>query len=125
VNPDVYANLPRAPLAWVGLLLFVVGLVLAFVMNRKQRDFLAFLGSSCFIIGILVATAASVFPVMLRSTNNPAWSLTAYNASVSPTGLRAGAVWWFLGFPLVVLYFGIVFRLHRGKAGAASDGTGY
>ncbi len=52
-------------------------------------------------------------------------SLTAHNASVSREGLIASARWWFLGFSLVVGYFYIVFRLHRGKARAAADGEGY
>jgi hypothetical protein len=30
-----------------------------------------------------------------------------------------------LGFPLAVAYFVINFRLHRGKAAAASEGQGY
>ena len=125
VNPDVYANLPRAPLAWVGLTLFVIGILVVFFAQPKGRDLLAFIGSSTFIIGILAATAASVFPVMLRSTLNSAWSLTATNASASQAGLIAGAKWWFLGLLLVVGYFVIVFRLHRGKAQASGDGEGY
>ncbi len=124
VNPDIYANLPKAPLAWLGLLLFVVGMYVVFFAQPKGRDLLAFIGSSTFIVGLLAATAASVFPVMLRSTLDSAWSLTAYNASVSQVGLMAGAKWWFLGFPLVVGYFFVVFRLHRGKVHAA-DGEGY
>jgi cytochrome bd ubiquinol oxidase subunit II len=125
VNPDIYANLLKAPLAWLGLSLFLAGIVSVFVAHRKGIDWAAFVASGVFIVGILVATAASVFPVMLRSTLNQAWNLTAYNASVSPAGLRAGAAWWFIGFPLVAVYFTIVFRLHRGKASAARDGEGY
>ena len=125
VNPDIYVNLPKAPLAWVGLVLFVVGIFVVFFAQPKERDLLAFIGSSVFIVGILAATAGAVFPVMLRSTLDSAWSLTAFNASVSREGLTAGAKWWFLGFPLVVGYFFIVFRLHRGKARAAADGEGY
>ena len=125
VNPDIYVNLPKAPLAWFGLVLFLAGMLAVFFAQPKGRDLLAFIGSSTFIIGILVATAGSVFPVMLRSTIDSAWSLTAHNASVSQGGLIAGARWWLLGFPLVVGYFYIVFRLHRGKAQAAADGEGY
>ncbi len=125
VNPDIYANLPKAPLAWLGMTLFVFGIFVVFYARSKERDLLAFIGSSVFIVGILVATAGAVFPVMLRSTLDPAWSLTAYNASVSQAGLIAGAKWWFVGFLLVLGYFFVVFRLHRGKARAAADGEGY
>jgi cytochrome d ubiquinol oxidase subunit II len=125
VNPDIYANLPKAPLAWIGLLIFVVGLVVVFWGQARSRFLLAFLGSAAFILGLLAATAACVFPVMLKSTLDPTWSLTAYNAVVSHHGLVAGAKWWFVGFPIVVAYFVLLFRLHRGKVKAAEDGKGY
>ena len=125
VNSDIYTNLSKAPLAWLGLLLFLTGTVVVFLAQPKGRDLLAFIGSSVFIVGILAATAASVFPVMLRSTLDAAFSLTAYNASVSHAGLIAGAKWWFLGIPLVIGYFFVVFRLHRGKVRATTDGEGH
>ena len=125
VNPDIYANLPNAPLAWIGLVLFLGGLATVFWGQLRRRHLLAFIGSAAFIVGLLAATAACVFPVMLKSSLDPAWSLTAYNAAVSPHGLRAGAKWWFLGFPVAVAYFVFLFRIHRGKVKAASDGGGY
>lgn len=125
VNSDIYANLPEAKLAWIGLFIFVLGLATLFWGQLRGRFLVAFLGSAAFILGLLAATAACVFPVMLKSTLDPAWSLTAYNAAVSHRGLVAGAKWWFLGFPLAVAYFGFLFRLHRGKVKAAADGKGY
>jgi cytochrome d ubiquinol oxidase subunit II len=125
VNPDIYANLPNAPLAWVGLFLFALGLATVFWGQLRGRFLVAFLGSAGFILGLLAATAACVFPVMLKSTLDPAWSLTAYNAAVSHHGLVTGAKWWFLGFPIAVAYFVFLFRIHRGKVKAAADGKGY
>ena len=125
VNHDIYARLPDAPLSWVGLILFLIGMVVVFSAQPKGFDRLAFVGSNLFIVGILVATAGAVFPVMLRSTLNSAFSLTAYNASVNQHGMVAGVKWWPVGLVLVVAYFFTVFRLHRGKAQAADDGEGY
>jgi len=125
VNPALYRALPHSPLAWVGLGLFLAGMVTTFVALRLRRDLLAFLGSSGFIVGILVATAACSFPVMLRSTLDPKFSLTAYNASVAEHGLRVGAIWWVLGFLIVLGYFTLLFRLHRGRVKAEADGEGY
>jgi len=125
VNPGIYANLPHAPLAWVGLLVFLLGLVAVFWGQLRGRHLLAFIGSGAFILGLLAATAACVFPVMLRSTLDPAWSLTALNAKASDQGLRAGLAWWLLGFPIAVAYFFVLFRLHRGKVKAATNGDGY
>ncbi len=125
VNPAVYANFGGRVLPWVGLLLFLAGLATVFFGIFTRKHLLAFLGSGAFIIGILAATAAAVFPVMLRSTLDPAFNLTAYNATVSHYGLVSGLKWWLLGFPIVLGYFTFLFYLHRGKVKAAADGEGY
>jgi len=125
VNPAIFDAFPKAPLAWLFFVVYVAGLGLVFLGLSHKRHLLAFLGSGAFILGILATTAACVFPVMLRSTLDPAWSLTALNASVESHGLRAGMVWWFIGFPLVLVYFGYLFHIHRGKVKAASEGEGY
>jgi cytochrome d ubiquinol oxidase subunit II len=125
VHPAIYRNLPHAPLAWVGLALFLGGLAVVFAGLKGERYLTAFLGSGAFIIGILAATAACVWPVMLPSTLDPGFSLTAHNVSSGAGSLRAGMVWWFIGFPIVLGYFSCLFWLHRGKVSAPEEGEGY
>ena len=122
VNPDIFARLPHAPLAWLGLAVLLLGLVALLWAQLRGRYLGAFLGSAAFMMGLLATSAACLFPVMLKSTLNPAWSLTAYNSAVSPHGLRAGLAWWLPGFPIAVGYFVLLFRLHRGKVRAADPG---
>ena len=74
---------------------------------------------------MLAATAACTFPVMLRAIGDSARSLTAYNASVPSASLETAIRWWAIGFPLAILYFVVLFRLHRGKAAAAVGHDGY
>jgi cytochrome d ubiquinol oxidase subunit II len=124
-NPSIYQNLPKAPLAWLAILVFLGGLAVVFVGMRRQRFLLAFLGSGAFMLGLLAATAANVYPVMLKSTLDPAFDLTALNASVGRHGLQTGLVWWLIGFPLAVGYLIFLFRFHRGKVKAATEGEGY
>jgi hypothetical protein len=76
-------------------------------------------GSCAFLTGMLAATAACVFPVMLRSIDPGVPSLTAYNSSVPAASLETAFTWWIVGFPLALIYFAVLFRLHRGKAVAA------
>ncbi len=125
VNPAIFRNLPQAPLAWVAILIFLTGLGLVFVGIKRERFLLAFLGSGAFILGLLAASAACVYPVMLKSTLDPAFDLTALNASVSGHGLRTGLVWWLIGFPIAIGYVIFLFRFHRGKVKAAAEGEGY
>lgn len=125
VNPGIFQHLPKAPLAWTASLLFLAGLGLVVLGIQRRRFLLAFLGSSAFILGLLAASAACVYPVMLKSTLNPVYDLTALNASAGAYGLRAGLMWWLVGFPLAIGYGIFLFRFHRGKVKAATEGEGY
>ena len=125
VNTDLFSALPGRPLAWLSLLVAITGLVSVGLCLRARRDFLAFLGSCAFLVGMLAATAACVFPVMLRAVDDDARSLTAYNASVPAASLQTALAWWMVALPLAVVYFVTVFRIHRGKAVAASGRDGY
>jgi cytochrome d ubiquinol oxidase subunit II len=119
VNPDLFAHFVARPLAWV----FVTGagaglafLLLGIVRASYRR---AFLGSSAFLFGLIAATAAVIYPVMLRSIDEPALSMTAHAAANAPQSLRIAMGWWGVGLPLALVYFIIQFRIHRGKAPAA------
>jgi cytochrome d ubiquinol oxidase subunit II len=125
VNPDLLSALPGRPLAWLGLLLAVGGLVQVFVQARRGRDLALFLGSCAFLGGMLVATAACLYPALLRAIPDPALSITAPAAGQTPAGLRIALGWWIVGFPLALAYFWTLFRIHRGKAVAAREGEGY
>jgi len=124
VAPDVFHAWAARPLAWLCTIVFVAGLVVSFLARRAGRDLAAFLGSVVFLLGALAATAASVFPDMLRAAGNPAASLTALNASASHESLRAGLWWWPAGAVLAAGYFVMLFRLHRGKV-KADDSYGH
>jgi cytochrome bd ubiquinol oxidase subunit II len=125
VNAPMLAALPGRPLAWLALLLAVGGLIGVRLGLRDDRKLRAFLGSCAFLAGMLAATAACVFPVMLRAIGGGGASLTAYNASVPTASLVTATGWWVVGFPLAVAYFVILFRLHRGKVVAPQGRDGY
>jgi cytochrome d ubiquinol oxidase subunit II len=96
-----------------------------FVSGARRRALAAFLASVAFITGMLVATAACLYPVLLRSATDPALSIRAPAGGATPSGLRTAMVWWLTGVPLVIGYFVLLFRIHRGKSVAAADGEGY
>jgi cytochrome d ubiquinol oxidase subunit II len=125
VNPTLLPVLPGRPFAWLGLLLAIGGVVTVLLQSRRDRPLATFLGSCAFLAGMLVATVACLYPVILRSTGDPALSITAQGAGSSPGGLRTALGWWAIGFPIAVAYFVVLFRIHRGRAVAARDGEGY
>jgi cytochrome d ubiquinol oxidase subunit II len=124
-SPAAFATLGQRPLAWLGAAAAVAGLAAALRGLLKGRGLGAFLGSCAFIAGILAATAVMTFPVLLRSSGDPARSLTAYAAASAPSGLRTALGWFSIGAPLAAAYFIMLFRLHRGKIGPAREGEGY
>lgn len=123
--PHVPRGLAARPLAWLASALLLAGLAASAVARRRGRDLPAFLGSAAFLLGVLGATAAAVYPVWLPSTLDPAHSLTAQAHAAAPESLRAGLLWWPAGFALALGYLALLFRLHRGKARAAAEGQGY
>ncbi|MBI2073386.1 MAG: hypothetical protein HYT81_10230 [Gemmatimonadetes bacterium] len=80
----------------------IAGLVAVFVGLARGQALVAFLGSSAWLAGMLVATASN-----------------------TAAGLRTALGWWAVGFPIAAAYFVVLFRIHRGKAVAARDGEGY
>lgn len=124
-SPVSFTTFPERPLAWLGAAASVLGLAAVFQGLSRRRPLAAFLGSCAFIAGILGATAAMTFPVLLRASGDPSRSLSAYAAAAAPGGLRTALGWFSVGAPLAVAYLVTVFRLHRGKATPAGDGEGY
>ncbi len=125
VNAGFLPALASRPPAWLLAAIALGGLAAALWGLRLGKDLAAFLGSCAFLAGLSMATAACVFPVMLRATGDPALSITAESGGGDPAGLKTALGWFAIGLPLAVFYFVVVHRLHRGKAVAAADGEGY
>jgi cytochrome d ubiquinol oxidase subunit II len=112
---DLYQNLLHRPWTLILVLAMAGGFGGSFYCMRRQQDLPAFLGSCCFIAAILAATMAGNYPVLLRSTLNPEFSLTSMNAATGSHGLRVGLAWWSIGIILAALYFSCLFWSFRGK----------
>jgi cytochrome d ubiquinol oxidase subunit II len=122
--PLLFEHFAARPLAWACAALALTGLVAVFADLRRGAHRRAFLGSSAFLLGLMAATAVSIYPVMLRGIGEGV-SMLATEASNDAEGLRTATRWWLLGIPLVVVYFVIQFRVHAGKASAPREGEGY
>jgi cytochrome d ubiquinol oxidase subunit II len=125
IAPALFEHLRERPWAWLAALVSLAGLAASFLARRAGRDLAAFLGSCAFLAGLLAATALALYPTLIRALPDEALSLTADNSAAGRESLEKGLWWWPLGFLLAVAYAILLFRLHRGKARAASEGEGY
>ncbi|HVA64472.1 MAG TPA: cytochrome d ubiquinol oxidase subunit II [Terriglobales bacterium] len=112
LRPDVLANFGHYPVA----LLLPALAALGWFLGRSANDCRALLGSVLAIVGLLGAAAATVVPNLLRSTLNPAFSLTVYNAAAGPHGLRVAFLANALALAAVVTYTFYIHHSFRGPA---------
>ena len=115
VQPALYTHLIDRPWTWILALIIVAGMFMMPAGCRKKNDMLSFLGSTALLIGMLAATAAGEFPVLLTSTISPEYNLTVTNASTGAHGLTVGLIWWIPAAIIAGFYFFYLFRLYRGK----------
>lgn len=78
-----------------------------------QRAGLAFLLTSVTIVSATVMVFATLFPNVMISTTNPAWSLTIYTAASSPYTLRVMTIVAVIFVPIVLLYQVWTYRVFR------------
>lgn len=78
-----------------------------------KREGLAFLLTSITIVSATVLVFATLFPNVMLSTTNPAWSLTIYTAASSPYTLRVMTIVAVIFVPVVLLYQIWTYRVFR------------
>lgn len=81
----------------------------------KRKYELAFIFSCITIASLLGIVALEIFPVMIRSTIHPDYSLTISNACASQKSLKLLLTIAAIGTPLVIGYTTFVFYTFRGK----------
>jgi cytochrome d ubiquinol oxidase subunit II len=120
VRPQLYASIAVRPWIWPLVILMIAGLVGEWIAMSRRAAGMAFGWSACFLVSMLAATALGVYPVLLTSTLNPDYSLTAQNSTAGGIGLQVGFVWWSIALVLAICYFTYLFRSFRGKVSADS-----
>ncbi len=123
IQPHVPARLREYPLGWIFPLIALAGMATSFWMRRAGRELGAFLGSVAFLVGMLLAVAFGLYPVVLPATNGAAVSLTVTNAMGPDHALSVAFWWWIPGMMLVTAYTVLLYRGIRGKV--STEGEGY
>jgi cytochrome d ubiquinol oxidase subunit II len=75
----------------------------------------AFASSTVLIITQVALFGAALFPNLVTASNDPALSMTIYNAASSVKTLTIMLVIALLGMPFVLTYTGIIYWAFRGK----------
>ncbi len=92
-----------------------VSIVLIRVFNARGEDFKAFLASCAGIALVMLSVVAVIFPALVFARNEPALSLTIFNASSSLRTLTTMLIIALLGMPVVIGYTVYIHRIFRGK----------
>lgn len=81
----------------------------------KRKYLYAFLSSSVTVSLLLVIVAIELYPKLLISTTNPAYTLTVFNSASSSKSLEIMLLFVAVGVPLAALYTSFVFWTFKGK----------
>ncbi len=113
--PAATRSVKGMPLAWVVVLLNILAIANIPRAIFKGKPFYAFVSSSCTIAALVFLFGVALFPNLIVSSADPAWSLTIANAASSEKTLSIMRTIAFLGMPFVAAYTGVVYWVFRGK----------
>ncbi len=103
----------------------VVLMVLAIANIPREihhgRDWAAFLSSCTTMLLLMALFGLGMFPNLVYSLPNPAYSLTAYNAASTQKTLHIMTIITIIGFPIVLAYTASVYYIFRGKVKLGPD----
>jgi len=100
----------------------LVSILLAYRFVRQGLEFEAFLASSATIALLVISGAVGMFPNLIISTTDPAYSLTIYNAVAADNTLVICLIVAVIGIPFILAYTAGVYYFFRGKTRVDSHG---
>ena len=115
VNPSPFINFIEKPYLIIFPLIYLIGLFGLFFVKKFKKDIHGFIFSTTVIVGGITFSLASMFPVILPSTNEVNPSLTIYNTVAGEYGLSVALGWGIVGFILLFVYLIVQKRLLGGK----------
>lgn len=111
----LYANYLANPVLLVVPLLAVAALIGIKVLAMKGQTLAAFTSSCVTILMVVFTGVIGLFPNLIPSSIDPAFSLTIFNSSSSAYTLKIMTAVAFVMVPIVILYKIWVYRIFRGR----------
>ena len=106
----LFANYLANPLLFAILVLPVGGLVMQRVFIGQRAMGKAWTASAVTIAGVALFGVVGIFPALLPSSLNPAWSMTIANSASSPLTLKIMLTVALTFVPIVILYQAWVYK---------------
>ncbi len=97
------------------MIVFLVSFILIPVLLGARKYFQAFLSSCVFIAALIGVVAINLYPMLVPSSLDLAYSLTIYNSSSTPRTLLVMLIIALIGMPLVIGYSVYIYRVFKGK----------
>lgn len=113
--PNATRNFKDHPWVWVVVLLNVLAIANIPRAIHLGRPLYAFISSSCSIAAFVFLFGVALYPDLLVSSLNPAWTLNIHNAASSEKTLQIMQIIAFVGMPFVLAYTTIIYWMFRGK----------
>lgn len=120
--PRATANFERFP--WAAGIVVLSVLAIANVPRSvyAERPGQAFLSSAASIMGFVALFSLALYPDLVPARNDPAYSLTIFNAASSAKTLTIMAIIAAIGAPLVLTYTALVYWTFRGEVRLSEHG---
>ena len=110
IATQLFSNYLKMPLLFIVPLLAVAGLIGSRMYLGQRKMWLSWACSCLMIVAVTFFGIVGLFPALLPSSLNPAWSLTAYNSSSTPLTLKIMLVVTLIFIPLVLVYKVLVYK---------------
>ena len=111
----------KRPLFWAVLILLLVALIGQPMALKAGRHLAAFLASSVTVICMVALAAVCLFPRLVPSSPDPAFTLDIYNAASTPRTLTVMLIIALIGVPIVLIYTACIYWAFRGKTLITED----
>jgi cytochrome d ubiquinol oxidase subunit II len=118
-QPAHFAQLTHRPWLWPLPVLSIAAAIMCPRAIAKGQEGRAFLLSCGFIAGLLLGTVGTLYPLLLRSSVDPRFSLDAHGAASPHASLVNGLLVLLPATALAIGYFTYLYRSFRGKVGAS------
>lgn len=113
--PHTTESLHRYPWLWIVPILNLLAVLNIPRAMHLRRPGYAFFSSAMVILALASLFSVAVYPNLVRSTVDPAYSITAINGRSSEATLRTMLLIAAIGMPCVISYTSIVYWIFRGK----------